>query len=77
MTKKIIILLLALGAINAKAETLEVDGFVITTSDGCQIVLSLDGDMKSVTMPSGKIKLDSTGKIASVGGADIKRESSG
>lgn len=77
MTKKIIILLFALGAINATAETLEVDGFVITTSDGCQIVLSLDGHMTSVTMPNGKIKLDSSGKIDNVGGAEIKRDSSG
>lgn len=77
MTKKIIILLLALGAILAKAESLEIDGFVITTSDGCQIVLSLDGEMTNVTMPSGKIKLDSSEKIESVGGADIKRDSSG
>lgn len=77
MIKKIIILLFAFVAIHANAETLEIDGFVITTSTGCQIVLSLDGEMRNVTMPSGKIMLDSSGKVESVGGADIKRDSSG
>ncbi|HEY5652827.1 MAG TPA: hypothetical protein VIR63_00450 [Pontiella sp.] len=77
MTKKIIIFLLALGAISAKAETLEIDGFVITTSDGCQIVLSLDGEMTSVIMPNGKIKRDESGIIESVGGADLKRNDAG
>ena len=76
MTKKIIILALVLGAISAKAETLEIDGFAISFSDGCQIILSLDGDIKRVTMPDGDIKLDSSGKIKSVGGAIIKRDSS-
>jgi hypothetical protein len=77
MIRNIIITAFILVAISAQAETLEIDGFVVICPDGCQVMLSLDGEIRRVTMPDGNIRLDTVGRIESVGGAVIKRDEVG
>lgn len=77
MTKKIIIFLLALGAMHTQADQLEIHGFVITLSTQIQVVLSPEGEITNYILPSGKLKRDSDEKIETVGGESIKRDSDG
>lgn len=76
MPRLIYIITVALGVTCAGAETLKLDGFAIS-SDECQIILSLKGEIKSVIMPDGAIKRDSAGNIVSAGDYKIKRNKTG
>lgn len=76
MSRLIYIITIVLGATCAGAETLKLDGFAINSGE-CQVILSLEGEIRSITMPDGVIKRNSAGEIISAGDYVIKRDSAG
>ena len=77
MTLKTFVCTVLFAAVSAQGEQLILSGYEISFSDGCSIVLSLNGTIREVILPAGDIKRSSSNQIKNVGSAEIKPDSNG